>query len=375
LVAVLTSLWACAAGRAAIISVGSMPTRTLRVQTVDILQVSAIDDVSQRFSAQILAQFRIDGGALDAALTAGGKGFPMGADGKPTFLPPAGWYLAQFDATNVVPGTFEVLEERVLTIGDDLVLNLRFNGVFFEYMELQRFPFDVQDLQVTLACNCRTTGRVSVDLVVAKDAISAVVPAGFQLFHLWDLVSTSSEDARSGAVTLTPTLWGPRPDRKFPAVIIGTRVKRRHSYYVVNIMVPMVMFVLLSMLQWVVPRYDAPSRLSITLTLVLTAAAYKFAVSTMMPAISYLTILDKYVIFCWLTIMAAAFEGGLLAVPPENSEAADVVDRALLGVTLATFVVGNAYFARHLHRSPAASRFKSGHEYKQLRDSPESLSA
>eukprot|EP00966_Prymnesium_polylepis_P103309 2392533-Prymnesium_polylepis.1 len=104
-----------------------MPTRTLRVQTVDILQVSAIDDVSQRFSAQILAQFRIDGGALDAALTAGGKGFPMGADGKPTFLPPAGWYLAQFDATNVVPGTFEVLEERVLTIGDDLVLNLRFN--------------------------------------------------------------------------------------------------------------------------------------------------------------------------------------------------------------------------------------------------------
>eukprot|EP00966_Prymnesium_polylepis_P248373 5742394-Prymnesium_polylepis.1 len=75
---------------------------------------------------------------------------------------------------------------------------------------------------------------------------------------------------------------------------------------------PMASFVLLSFTQYPIDYDDSGTRLSITLTLVLTAAAYKFAVSSMVPTISYLTLLDKYVLFSWVVIMLNAFEGGFV---------------------------------------------------------------
>lgn len=65
---------------------------------------------------------------------------------------------------------------------------------------------------------------------------------------------------------------------------------------------------------WAVPHEDVADRMSIALTLVLTAAAYKFAVSSMTPAISYLTLLDKYVVGCFLIIFLVALEGGVVGM-------------------------------------------------------------
>jgi hypothetical protein len=70
-------------------------------------------------------------------------------------------------------------------------------------------------------------------------------------------------------------------------------VERYHGYYYINVLLPMSTFTLMSALQWVIDRSLPQDRLGVTLTLVLTAAAYKLAISAMVPAIAYLTILDK----------------------------------------------------------------------------------
>ena len=44
----------------------------------------------------------------------------------------------------------------------------------------------------------------------------------------------------------------------------------------------------------------------------LTCATYKFAIATMMPSVSYLTIVDKYVMFNALLIFFLVFEGALV---------------------------------------------------------------
>jgi hypothetical protein len=279
------------------------------------------------------------GGAKKPDLIAPGSDFPIGDDGKPTFRPPAGWYLSQFDVQNVVSGTLQKVDEQILTTGDDLVLHLRLQGEFFEQMELAKFPFDTQDLQVMLMVNCRTTGPVPVQFDVADDIKTAAPPAGFQLHGIWELVR-KSEDNHRGALAVTPYYYGPA-DRQFPAVQLTVKVRRISGFYMVNVVAPMFCFVLLSLLQWVVPRTDAVSRLGISLTLVLTAAAYKLAVSTMVPAISYLTLLDKYVVLCWSMIMLAAFEGGLLAIPDEDSAAGDFADRCCLLALAGAFALGH----------------------------------
>ena len=71
----------------------------------------------------------------------------------------------------------------------------------------------------------------------------------------------------------------------------------------------MMTFGLLSFAQYSVTRDEPADRLSITLTLVLTAASYKFATTSMTPAISYITLLDRYVFFNSLMIVSNAIEG------------------------------------------------------------------
>ena len=56
----------------------------------------------------------------------------------------------------------------------------------------------------------------------------------------------------------------------------------------------MMTFSLLSFCQYSVNFMTPEERLATTLTLVLTAASYKFAMTLMTPAIAYLTLLDKY---------------------------------------------------------------------------------
>ena len=55
---------------------------------------------------------------------------------------------------------------------------------------------------------------------------------------------------------------------------------------------------LMTFLQFDIDPYDVADRASITLTLVLTAVAYKLVTASMLPAISYLTLLDKFISMC-----------------------------------------------------------------------------
>ena len=95
-----------------------------------------------------------------------------------------------------------------------------------------------------------------------------------------------------------------------------------------QVMAPMLGFCILALFQWAVPADEVADRMSITLTLVLTAAAYKFAVAAMTPAISYLTLLDKYVVGCGSFILICAFEGGCMVREQEASPHLPYLPRA-----------------------------------------------
>ena len=67
-----------------------------------------------------------------------------------------------------------------------------------------------------------------------------------------------------------------------------------------------------------------------TLTLLLTLVAYKLVISAELPAVSYLTILDKYVLCCILMLVAVTVEAAAAAAI--DSRALDHAFLALMGV-------------------------------------------
>jgi len=55
-------------------------------------------------------------------------------------------------------------------------------------------------------------------------------------------------------------------------------------------------------------RMSTADRLAVTLTLMLTAVAYKFIVASSLPQVSYLTLIDTYVLACFLFMLLISLE-------------------------------------------------------------------
>jgi hypothetical protein len=62
-------------------------------------------------------------------------------------------------------------------------------------------------------------------------------------------------------------------------------------------------------------------RTSITLNMVLTAAAFKVVVSTYTPAVAYLTLLDAYLLLCFLFLSAVSAANVAISLAPDEARA------------------------------------------------------
>ena len=89
---------------------------------------------------------------------------------------------------------------------------------------------------------------------------------------------------------------------------VTLQVRRNPWYYVSNIVVPMFSIVLLSGSSFVIPVEKIQDRLSASLTLVLTAVAYKYNVVQTAPPIGYHTWLDWYVLMCYVALFSVVME-------------------------------------------------------------------
>jgi len=286
--------------------------RRVEVDIFDVLRLIEVDNVKQTFTAQFLCQLRFVGGAMDEHLKAdeerddkGRVKFPLDDQGKPTYLPSAWWYLDQIECNNLLPGSSHVLDKKVTKDGSDLVLQLRIDGEFTTKLELADFPCDMQKLPINLVICCRNGGPVAVDIVEPPAACGQIVRSGFVMDQLWDLRTEVGGDA-----VLVHLYDHGRPGRLFPAISAVIHVHRKPYFHLLNVAAPMTLFSLLAFLQYQVPADAVSDRLAISLTLLLTSAAYKFAASSLVPPISYMTAVDTYVTYAAAHLALSTIAGG-----------------------------------------------------------------
>jgi hypothetical protein len=227
-------------------------------------------------------------------------------------------------------------------------LNFTFvgKGTFSTQMELLEFPFDCQDLNITITCNLANI----VHFVENREHGSIFMYRDFQLHSIFDVafqefvVPTSevSDQAESSS------------GLQYPRISFMLRLSRKPEYYIYNVCLPIAFLSGLSLTSFGIEsdgsHLQTSDRLSVTLTLLLTIVAYKFVIANSLPQVSYQTVIDHYV-WCALMFMIVVILENIIypIVLFKYDERHTLADKEsyILVVLAGVFVAGNvAWFLK-----------------------------
>ena len=318
--------------------------RDFYLTQAEVLQVSNIDQVNGSFRAMVWLQFKLYGGVLDEDLSSTSSTFRTDENGMPTFRPSAAWYMEQLDFNHVK--SIKRIDAKIVSSGDDLCINTRWEGTFFHTFYVQDFPCDQQGLTISVSFNCRTTGMVPVRVLLP--------PTGIGIYGVcMDEFVDPTLSVLSTLLT-RPHLVGNDPQRLFPSISMTIMASRRPKYTLIHTFLPMMIFTTLSLVQFSAdvkqPASILGGRAVSSLTLVLTSVAFKLSVASKLPMVSYMTLTDWYIDLSTYLIACIAAQSRLLTLweLPEQEEEANRFDRICFVVFLSVWVFIQFYHLRYV---------------------------
>ncbi|XP_078589584.1 cys-loop ligand-gated ion channel-like isoform X2 [Branchiostoma floridae x Branchiostoma japonicum] len=166
-------------------------------------------------------------------------------------------------------------------------LTMHIKGTFKVAMQLFNFPFDHQELKIELMSDWSDKHMILCPYLDEKDAISTSTFTGGDEWYLHAHMMTCQGKTET-------EITG--PDTIFPTYDVIINVTRRWTYYFWNIFVIMFLILLLTFSSFALDTGALESRLDVTLTLLLTSVAFKLVLAQRLPTISYLTLLDIYIL-------------------------------------------------------------------------------
>lgn len=243
------------------------------------MKINDIDTVDQQFEAEIFIQAKWEDPLLD--------GLPVKDFDSKTMWNPR-LVILNLD------GDFAINRKSFSIVRDDpaydhtLVVNLwRFKGLFKENLELENFPLDVQDLTISISTE---RSNEEIELIEDQRALSYVNTKAFmdaQEWSLYEHVETYRDNTTVEYASATI----------HPIIHAQCRVCRKVGYFIWNIIFIVFLIIGLTFATFAIEP-DSADRLAVTITLFLTAVAFKLVVKQSLPTISYLTSLDLYILAC-----------------------------------------------------------------------------
>ncbi|OQR93565.1 hypothetical protein ACHHYP_02430 [Achlya hypogyna] len=227
----------------------------------------------------------------------------------------------------------------------DYCFKVRCRGSFSEQLELENFPFDQQQLHVIWSVNLP---QHYVRLRPNDHYPSLFLHNNFQQANVFSVATDEHVIATVEQSDPAESSSGFVYDHCKTSIVL----QRKPGYYVTNIIVPMGVLTYLGYISFAVDspgvRLGTGDRLSISLTLLLTAVAYKFVVAGAIPQIPYMTTLDRYTTFSFVYLCAIALENAIFPAACAGDGCFES-ENTLLAILLAAFTVGNVSFAFTVH--------------------------
>ena len=183
-----------------------------------------------------------------------------------------------------------IREPELSVFPDGSVLFLvRSYGEFSFRADLSSFPFDEQELMFSVVS---TYGPENVRLVSAPE-----------LFALGDILSVANWSIETGGMRSATQYVAP-VDRELERMDFVLHAQRLTGYYTWQQLLPLVLVVMMTCVVFWVPYEFVPARVGLAATSMLTLIAYRFAMSSVLPPIAYLTRLDKFMIGASVLVFA-----------------------------------------------------------------------
>jgi len=164
----------------------------------------------------------------------------------------------------------------------------RIKAEFNERFELRKFPFDIQDLKIVVTT---TEGLQGVVLSHRLDPHARRAST----FDTADFIHADTWRIRNPNIVFHPQMtrsFYSATGAQYCELVGYVRLQRYASYFVRQFMIPACLISVTPVTTYWLE--DASAKLSVTLTMVLTMFAFRFASTSTLPVISYSTFLDKY---------------------------------------------------------------------------------
>lgn len=315
------------------------PPCAIRAEKVNVyvrvvfLKLGEVDTVNEKFMADVFVQAHWKEPALDKATgPADGSDLPNWSSyWNPKLFVENGlgdlketiWYSVSYNDL----GKATIFQRR------------RIKGTFFEKMELMEYPFDTQDLTVMLSSE---RGDHEVELMSDPIEVSSINVTSFVDEQEWELHKHVHTWTRVMSSIFT------NMKKRNPAIATSCRVSRRSRFFMWNIVIIMIFISSLTFTSWTVDQHKVQRRLQLSFILLLSNITFKFTVSKTLPKVSYLTILDKYIIYSMaqlcLVCVWHAIAATILHYDPATADAADQMALYIQGVL---YIIFNMCFFMH----------------------------
>ena len=168
-------------------------------------------------------------------------------------------------------------------------------GQFSQPLRLHDFPFDEQEFNIVLA----TVGHTPDDVTLLQDPEA---PSGIaEQLSVADWKVTSSKTV-AGVYSPIPAA------NSLAAFTLRVEAKRDSGYFALTVIIPLVLIVAMSwVVFWIDPK-EGGTQIAVAMTSMLTLIAYRFAVASSLPNISYLTRLDIVLLGATLLVFSSLVE-------------------------------------------------------------------
>lgn len=155
----------------------------------------------------------------------------------------------------------------------------KIKGTFWENLELQKFPLDVQDLSLLVAT--KKPGEI-VNLKPLQPKISNLTISNTldkSMWHMHNVLITRREKIKR------EYFYGPR---FYPAVKVTCQVFRSAGFFYWNAILPILLVSFASLCPFVLDVKLPQSRIPSTATMLLTSVSIRWTIGRLLPTVSYL---------------------------------------------------------------------------------------
>ena len=187
------------------------------------------------------------------------------------------------------PEEVEITPEGVVTYRQ------RVWGYFSQPMQLVEFPFDRQTFTVQFAAAGLKPSEIDFALTGSnRSGIAEELSVAD-----WAVVDSHAEPHNYHPLEQFPEV---------PGFVLRFTAERETGYYVIKVIIPLVLIVMMSWVVFWIDPSEAGSQIGVAMTAMLTLIAYRFAVGTLLPKVSYLTRMDWFILLSTLLVFASMVE-------------------------------------------------------------------